>query len=130
MLTLHIERSSRGGPDTCSDWTFLRRLLKHKFQAKMPGKWSTQRVFAHARHTATAFFAESNSAGCQSKVLRLTDRGHPLLTLLGHQDKEDRKWLTAKIPSMKENEINLFIKGVSPLWSSWQTHREPYSDFT
>lgn len=54
-------------------WTFLGRLLKHQFQAKMPEKWSTYRVFTQARHTAAAdLFAESSSAVCQSKVLWLT----------------------------------------------------------
>lgn len=51
----HRERSTGGGPDTCSNWTPPRRLLKERFQAQMPGKQSTQRDFAHARHTLAAF---------------------------------------------------------------------------
>lgn len=65
------ELSSSRGRDAGSAWTFRRRLLKHKCQAQMPGKWSTERVFAHARHTAVVF-VQNKSATCQSEVLRLT----------------------------------------------------------
>lgn len=123
MLTLHTDGHPTevgGGPPTRgSHRLLLRRLLKHHFPVSA-GFWETGlcRGLLHLLGTIQQLSsAENNSAVCQSKVLRLTDRRrrHPQLTLPDHEDKADIKWLTVKISNeIKSNK--LFLGGISLLW--------------
>lgn len=69
MLTL---RTDRHPTEVALTWAptdrFPGRLLKHQFRAQMPGKWSSRRAFAHARHTAAAFL-------CREQLSSLSIKG-------------------------------------------------------
>lgn len=134
MLTLHTESSPAEVALTLAlTGHFQEGCWSMNFKPKCLGN-GQRRGFLHMLGTLQQpFFVQSNSAVCQSKVLRLTDHRHPLLTLLGHQDKEGRKWLTAEIPSDKIKWNKIIAKKKKKKFStlaSFQIHCVPFYAFT
>ena len=121
-LTPHRGGSAGGGPDTCSNWTPPRSLLKHRSQAQMPGKQSTQRDFAHARHTLAAFsgrqqFSKSvnqRSRGGQTTGTHSCPRGPP--------GQGGKKLAGRRQFSPFMINIRWSLKGTPLLWPPLQIH--------
>ena len=110
----HWEIPSRGGPWHLLWLDISKKVAEARISSQNAWEMVNVEGFAHARHTAAAFFGESNSAVCQSKVLRLTNHRYPLSDLAGPPRQGRQKVADSRNPppppAIRENEIKLLLK--------------------
>lgn len=127
----HWEIPSRGGPWHLLWLDISKKVAEARISSQNAWEMVNVEGFAHARHTAAAFFGESNSAVCQSKVLKLTNHRYPLSDPAGPPRQGRQKVADSRNspPPIKENEIKLLLKNVFTL-ASFQSHCMPFYGFT